>query len=45
MGNEEGILVVEMDMGLLDVAEDNYKVRGDLQKEDWHYVYRHSTSQ
>lgn len=45
MGNEEGVLVAEMDMGLLDAAEDNYKVRADIRKEDWYYTYRHSTSQ
>ncbi|KAJ5182456.1 hypothetical protein N7492_000072 [Penicillium capsulatum] len=44
MGNEEGVLVTDMDLGLLSIAEDNYKVREDLQKEDWHYVYRHSSS-
>lgn len=42
MGNEEGVLVTDMDLGLLRIAEENYKVREDLQKEDWHYVYRHS---
>ncbi|KAJ6107241.1 hypothetical protein N7523_008564 [Penicillium sp. IBT 18751x] len=42
MGNEEGVKVVEMDLGILDVAERNYKVRQDLKKEDWHYTYRHS---
>ncbi|KAJ5134800.1 hypothetical protein N7526_006165 [Penicillium atrosanguineum] len=42
MGNEEGVRVVDMDLGILDVAERNYKVRQDLKKEDWHYVYRHS---
>ena len=43
MGNEEGMRVVDMDLGLLDIAEQNYKVREDLRKEDWHYVYRHSS--
>jgi hypothetical protein len=42
MGNEEGVRVVDVDLGILDVAERNYKVRQDLKKEDWHYVYRHS---
>lgn len=45
MGNEEGLRVVEMDLGLLEIAENNYKVRQDLMREDWHYVYRHTTSQ
>lgn len=44
MGNEEGCKVVEMDLGLLDVAERNYKVRQDLRREDWYYVYRHTAS-
>ncbi|KAJ5177253.1 uncharacterized protein N7482_003130 [Penicillium canariense] len=45
MGSEEGMRVVDMDLGLLDIAEQNYKVRQDLAKEDWHYVYRHTASQ
>lgn len=44
MGSEEGMRVVDMDMGLVQAAERNYKVRQDLQKEDWHYVYRHTTT-
>ncbi|KAF4212100.1 hypothetical protein CNMCM8980_002093 [Aspergillus fumigatiaffinis] len=44
MGSEEGVLVVDMDMGLLKIAEDNYRVREDMAKEGWHYVYRHSTT-
>ncbi|KKK23879.1 hypothetical protein P175DRAFT_0479936 [Aspergillus ochraceoroseus IBT 24754] len=43
LGNEEGLLVAEMDLGLLKMAEDNYKVRYDLAREGWHYKYRHST--
>ncbi|KAL2010730.1 hypothetical protein VTN00DRAFT_6537 [Thermoascus crustaceus] len=38
---EEGVLVVEMDLGVLKVAEENYKVREDIGREGWHYVYRH----
>lgn len=45
MGNEEGVSVVDMDLGLLDIAEKNYKVRQDIGKEGWHYVYRHSSLQ
>ncbi|KAJ5737734.1 uncharacterized protein N7483_002859 [Penicillium malachiteum] len=45
MGNEEGFLVADMDLGLLDIAERNYKVREDIQAEGWHYVYRHTSSQ
>jgi hypothetical protein len=41
MGNEEGVLVADMDFGLLSVAEENYKVRMDLAKEGWYYSYRH----
>jgi predicted amidohydrolase len=42
MGTEEGVSVVDMDLGLLDIAERNYKVRQDIKREGWHYVYRHS---
>ena len=35
----EGMRIVEMDMQILDEAEENYKVREDLAREDWHYGY------
>ena len=38
---EEGMSVVEVDMEILEQAEANYGVRGDLAKEGWHYTYRH----
>ncbi|KAL2821820.1 carbon-nitrogen hydrolase [Aspergillus cavernicola] len=41
MGNEEGVLVTEMDVGLVRVAEDNYRVREDITREGWYYSYRH----
>lgn len=37
----EGMSVVDLDLGILDVAEENYKVREDLARYDWHYDYRH----
>ena len=40
---EEGMSIVEADMELLEQAEKNYKVREDLAREDWHYVYRHDS--
>ncbi|KAF4764505.1 hypothetical protein HAV15_000025 [Penicillium sp. str.  len=42
MGTEEGFIVADVDMGIVEAAERNYKVRQDLKKEDWHYVYRHT---
>jgi len=33
----EGMSVVDLDLSVLDVAEDNYKVREDLARHDWHY--------
>lgn len=39
--NEEGMSIVDLDMQLVEEAEANYKVREDISKEDWHYVYRH----
>lgn len=44
MGNKEGVMVVDMDMGLVRIAEENYKVRQDIKKEGWHYSYRHSAA-
>ncbi|KAF2244461.1 carbon-nitrogen hydrolase [Trematosphaeria pertusa] len=38
----EGMSVVDVDMQILEDAEDNYKVRSDLARDDWHYDYRHS---
>ena len=40
-GAAEGMIVADMDLGVLDIAEANYKVRSDLAREDWHYKYRH----
>ena len=39
LGDEEGMSVVEVDMQILEDAEDNYKVREDLGREGWHYAY------
>ena len=37
----EGMAVVDLDMRILEDAEDNYQVRADLARTDWHYMYRH----
>jgi hypothetical protein len=37
----EGMSVVDLDMQILEDAEENYQVRADLAKDDWHYDYRH----
>lgn len=42
MGTEEGFIVADLDMGIIEAAEKNYKVRQDLKKADWHYTYRHT---
>ncbi|PLB52073.1 putative hydrolase, carbon-nitrogen family [Aspergillus steynii IBT 23096] len=39
MGPGEGVLAVDMDLGLVRLAEENYKVRADLGREGWHYGY------
>ncbi|KDN72023.1 putative nuclear membrane fusion protein Kar5 [Colletotrichum sublineola] len=39
LGAEEAMEVVEVDLGLLDVAEGAYKVREDMKNEGWHYGY------
>jgi predicted amidohydrolase len=39
MGDEEGMSVVEVDMQILEEAEDNYKVRADMGSDGWHYQY------
>lgn len=44
MGVEEGYIVADLDMSVLDVAEDNYKVRQDIRSEGWHYKHGHDQS-
>jgi predicted amidohydrolase len=39
---EPGMRIVEVDMTVADVAEENYKVREDLARGDWHYGYTHA---
>ncbi len=39
LGAEEGMSVVELDMQILEDAEENYKVREDMGREGWHYAY------
>jgi predicted amidohydrolase len=39
LGAEEGMSVVEVDMQILEDAEENYKVREDMGREGWHYEY------
>ncbi|KAL1963992.1 hypothetical protein VTN77DRAFT_7667 [Rasamsonia byssochlamydoides] len=41
MGAEEGFLLADLDVSVLALAEENYKVRQDLASEGWHYTYRH----
>jgi hypothetical protein len=33
--------VVDVDMQIIEDAEENYGVRADLARSDWHYDYRH----
>ncbi|KAI1810857.1 carbon-nitrogen hydrolase [Poronia punctata] len=39
LGRAEGVSVVDVDMEVLRIAEDNYKVRQDMRTEGWHYAY------
>lgn len=39
MGRAEGMSIVDLDMGIVKLGEENYKVREDMQKEGWHYEY------
>lgn len=36
---EEGMRILDVDMRTVDIAEQNYKIRQDLRREDWHYGY------
>ncbi|KAI0390350.1 carbon-nitrogen hydrolase [Xylariaceae sp. FL0594] len=39
MGRAEGLSIVSVDMDVLRIAEENYKVREDMKTEGWHYAY------
>ncbi|KAI1366879.1 carbon-nitrogen hydrolase [Xylaria arbuscula] len=39
LGRAEGMSIVDLDLDVLRVAEENYKVREDMQAEGWHYAY------
>ena len=40
--SQEEVRIVDLDMSVLDEAENTYKIRADLAREDWHYYdYRH----
>ncbi|KAI1077253.1 carbon-nitrogen hydrolase [Whalleya microplaca] len=39
LGRAEGISFVDLDMGVVKLAEGNYKVREDMKREGWHYAY------
>ena len=40
-GCREGMAVAEVDMQIIEDAEDNYGIRADIAREKWHYDYRH----
>ncbi|KAI9151791.1 Omega-amidase NIT2 [Paramyrothecium foliicola] len=40
LGPGEAMKVVDVDLGVLDVAERVYKVREDLKRDGWHYAYQ-----
>jgi predicted amidohydrolase len=40
----EGMATVDLDLGILEHAEENYQVRADLARDDWHYDYRHGNT-
>jgi hypothetical protein len=35
--SSEGMIIADIDLGILKTAEDNYKVREDMSGENWHY--------
>ncbi|KAL7621869.1 hypothetical protein AAE478_007369 [Parahypoxylon ruwenzoriense] len=43
MGRSEGMSILDLDMDVLRIAEDNYKVREDMRREGWHYAYTRIT--
>ncbi|MCJ1350874.1 MAG: hypothetical protein MMC33_000855 [Icmadophila ericetorum] len=41
---EEGMSLVDVNMEVLEEAEKQYKIREDIGRDDWHYLYRHSSN-
>lgn len=41
----EGMSIVDIDMSIIDAAEENYQIRADLARDDWHYDYRHDKTE
>lgn len=41
----EGMAVVDVDMAIVEAAEEHYQVRADMQRSDWHYDYRHTKTE
>lgn len=39
--DKEGMSIVDIDMEVVEEAERNYGVRGDMAGRNWHYEYRH----
>ncbi|KAI1182879.1 carbon-nitrogen hydrolase [Nemania serpens] len=39
LGASESMSIVDLDMDVLRIAEESYKVRQDMQTEGWHYAY------
>jgi hypothetical protein len=37
-GSSEGMIVADIDLGILRTAEENYKVREDMSGASWHYA-------
>jgi hypothetical protein len=35
----EGMAIADLDMQILEDAEENYQIRADLARDDWHYTY------
>lgn len=42
--SDEKVVIGDLDFRVLEVAEESYKIRADLEGEDWHYTYRHQTT-
>lgn len=41
---DEGMKIIDVDMNLIEEAESVYKIREDMRRQDWPYVYRHTGS-
>jgi len=44
-GPDEGMIITDLDMQIVEDAEKDYQIRADMARADWHYDYRHTSEE